>query len=98
MPEPASLRFFTDLEMNQLELRILGALRAQHPEAFSQLAEWEETCPDFPHPALTHFFKELQFYLAWLDLLDTLASTGHDCVLPALSETSPCRMKPSRSP
>lgn len=92
MPPPEPISFFTHLEMGALELQILAELQQLHPDLFSALAAWDRTVMPFPHPDMVRFDRELQFYLAWLHLTDTLADAGCSSTLPIVTEDTALRL------
>lgn len=93
MPPCASIALFTQLEMGALELQILSHLRRMHPDAFTALAAWDKTSMAFPHPGPVQFDRELQFYLAWLRMTDTLAQADCPCTLPVVTEDATLRLQ-----
>lgn len=93
LPAPEEIRFFKDLEMSPLEVRILEQLRQRHAAAFAALSHWSGNCPPFPAPDIAAFERELRFYLAWLSLMDTISKKGLPVCLPVVSAVRTLRIQ-----
>ena len=74
--------------MNRVEAGVLDQVARLHPELFGRLAAFCATNADFVDDTLRRFDLELQFYLAYLDLLAPLRRAGLATCLPAVSAES----------
>lgn len=72
--------------LNSVETRILDQASILYPEAFEALKKFAENYASFADPVITRFEREVQFYLAWLDLMDYFRAKGFDFCDPVLTE------------
>ncbi len=72
-------------DVNTVESRILDLVAARFPEPFGRLAAIARDAPRLLEPALSRFDRELQFYLAYLELADRLATGSLACSYPEIS-------------
>ncbi len=71
--------------MNSVEERILDRLAGLFPEPFSALARYAEQNRDFFDPIIDRCFRELHFYLLYLDFIAPLRAAGLPFCYPAVS-------------
>lgn len=64
------------LEMNHVETAILDRVALLYPEIFSPLQRFPEEHRDFLDETVALFDREVQFYLAYLELIDPLRAAG----------------------
>ncbi|MGH7758271.1 MAG: MutS-related protein [Candidatus Dormibacteria bacterium] len=72
--------------MNHVEAKILERVAAQHPEAFGLLHRFAASHQSFFDPMLARFDREVQLYLAYLDLIEPLRASGLPFCYPALRD------------
>jgi hypothetical protein len=65
--------------------RIVDLVAELHPAVFEQMARFRTEHPDFLDPTVSLFYREIQFYLRYHDLIETLASRGLTTTRPDLS-------------
>lgn len=75
-------------DMNRLEEDVLALIARLYPEAFSALDEFCARHEDPVDAGVAVFDREVQFYLAYLDLVDRLSELGHPFAYPELSTQS----------
>ena len=74
------------VEMNHIDAKVLDFVALLFDEQFSRLDEFFEEHQEFADPVLTTFDREIQFYLAYLDYMDTLERSGLQFCYPRISE------------
>jgi DNA mismatch repair protein MutS len=77
--------FSDEPEMNYVEARILEGVVSLYPEVFAKLDRFYEAHQAFSDPAVMRFEREIQFYLAYLELLKRLGSLGLSVTYPELT-------------
>jgi hypothetical protein len=77
---------FSDL--NHVEAQVLELVAELFPGPFGRLAEYCTTHRDFIAPRIARFDREVQFYLAWLDFIAPIRSSGLRFCYPEVSTTS----------
>lgn len=75
-------------EMNHVEAGILDQIVKLHPELFARLASFHENHQDFLDATIAAFDREVQFYLAYREHLDTLRAAGLRFCYPTVSAES----------
>jgi DNA mismatch repair protein MutS len=80
-------KFHTLVEMDHVEAKILEFVAALYPETFSNLNKFFHRNQDFAASELLRFDREIQFYIAWCDLMDKLSQAGLCFSLPRVSAT-----------
>ena len=80
IPDPGS--------MDHVEARIALLVARIYPDEFRALDEFCARHRDFVDPEVARFERELQFYLAWLEHTDRLASAGLAFCYPTVSTSS----------
>ncbi len=82
------VRFPNAVEMNHVEAMILDRVAQLNSELFAQLSAFCSAHADFVDPVVGRFERELHFYLAYLDLMDTLRTSGLDFCYPEVSASA----------
>lgn len=62
--------------LNHVQARVLDGVARLHPDVFDRLQAFQNRRPAFPDPGLVRFEREIQFYLAFLDLLRPIRQAG----------------------
>ena len=78
------LRFATSTEMSHVEAQVLDGVARLHPELFAQLGSFPERYHDFPDEVILRFDREVQLYLAYLELIAPLQRAGLPFCTPRL--------------
>jgi hypothetical protein len=78
----------SDAEMDHVEAQILDLVAALHPEQFAALEAFAEANQGFVDPLVAGFDREIQFYLAWLEHTEALASDGLPFCFPRVGRDS----------
>lgn len=76
------------LEMNHVEERILEGVASIHPETFSAVARFRTAHAEFLEATIAAFDREIQFYIAYLDLIAPLKEAGLPFCYPTVSTSS----------
>ena len=76
------------VEMNHVEARILDGVAELHPEAFAQRADYCVRHRDYLDVRVARFDREIQFYLAYLELIGRLRAAGLRFSYPEVSAHS----------
>jgi len=82
------VRLSDEVEMNHVEARILDGVAELYPEAFAARAAYCERHRDFLEETVVRFDREVQFYLAYLALIEPLRAAGLPFCQPAVSADS----------
>lgn len=77
--------FRDDPAMNSVEERILELLARLNPEAFNFLERYAATHREFVDPVIDRFFREIHFYVLYLDYIAPLREAGLPFCYPAVS-------------
>jgi len=77
---------FSDL--NHVEAQVLDLVAELFPGPFGRLAEYCTIHSDFIDRRVARFDREVQFYLAWLDFIAPIRSSGLRFCYPEVSTTS----------
>jgi DNA mismatch repair protein MutS len=80
-------KFHCLVEMDHVEAKILEFVAALYPETFSKLNKFFQLNQDFAASELLRFDREIQFYIAWCDLVDKLKQVGLRFSLPRVAAT-----------
>ena len=86
-PAVESRRPASATELDPLENRILDQVTLLFPDEFAALQEFSRRHVDFVDPVVGRFDREVQFYLAYLDLMAPLVGAGLRLELPQVSES-----------
>jgi DNA mismatch repair protein MutS len=76
------------VDMNHVEAMILDRVAQLHAEIFPRLSGFCASRGDFVDPVVGRFDREIQFYLAWLDLMGRLRAAGLSFCYPEVSSTA----------
>jgi DNA mismatch repair protein MutS len=76
------------VEMNHVEERILGLVARLNPDVFGALASFCTRHTDYVDGAIVRFDREVQFYLAYLELIARLRAAGLPFCYPHVSARS----------
>lgn len=76
------------VELNPVEERILEGVNSLHPDEFARRAEYCERHRDYLDPRIARFDREVQFYLAYLDLIGRMRRAGLPFCYPRVSTDS----------
>jgi hypothetical protein len=79
---------FDSLEMNHVEAQILDLVERWHPGPFGVLDAFCARHADFVDPVISTFDREVQFYLAYLELVARLRSVGLPFCYPEVSASA----------
>lgn len=77
--------FRDELAMNSVEERILDLLARLNPEAFNFLERYATDHRGFLDPVIGRFFREIHFYVLYLDYIAPLREAGLAFSYPAVS-------------
>jgi DNA mismatch repair ATPase MutS len=75
-------------DMNHVEGQILGLVERLHPETFATVEDYCARHAHYLDPTIARFDREVQFYLAYLDLVEPLRSRGLAFCYPRVSTKS----------
>ena len=76
------------VEMNHVEAQIAERVAWLHPEVFGRLADYCSRHRDYLDPTVGRFDREVQFYLAYLDLVGRFRAAGLPFCYPQVSTSS----------
>jgi len=74
-------------DMNHVEAQILDCVAHLYPDLFSALARYCKRHDDYIDPTVARFDREVQFYLAYLELMERLKDAGLPFCYPDVSTT-----------
>lgn len=80
--EPYAFRSQRDPELNHVEAQILHLVAQQHTELFSRLEQFHSTYATLWPPDVAQLDRELQWYLAWREYAESLATAGLPICFP----------------
>lgn len=80
--------FSEPIEMNGIEESILGAVAQLYPVVFNSLDEYCEQHLDFLDDAISSFDREIQFYISYLTLINSVKSEELKFCYPEVSDVS----------
>ncbi len=72
-------------EMNHVEAQILDRVARLHPDVFATLAGYSARHRDYLDPTIARFDREVQFYLAYLELVERFSGAGLSFCYPDVS-------------
>ena len=76
------------VDMDHVEVRILDRVAMLHPALFATLNEYAERHRDYLDPTVARFDREVQFYLAYLEVVQQLRAAGLSLCYPRVSGRS----------
>lgn len=76
-----------ELEMNHVEAALLDRVARLFPDVFSELRAFVGSHADFIDRTIARFDQEVQFYLAWLDLVRRIKDSGLNFCYPTVSRS-----------
>jgi DNA mismatch repair ATPase MutS len=79
------ITFFSDLEMCQLETKILGIVEKINASSFQKLESFAKKHAHYIHDTIERFDREIQFYLSYLEYIAPLKGKGYPFSLPKFS-------------
>ncbi len=86
--EDYRVRFTSPVEMNHIEAQILELVARLHPATFAKLEDYCSRHRAFLDPAIGRFDREVQFYLAYLELIEPMLAAGLTFSYPRVSTRS----------
>jgi DNA mismatch repair protein MutS len=78
--------FRQEPDMDHVERAVLDMVAQLHPEAFGALDEFAERYADYLDPVVGAFDREIQFYLAYLELIEPLRAAGLPFCYPTIQD------------
>jgi DNA mismatch repair protein MutS len=75
-------------EINHVEARILDCVSRLHPDVFGELADYCTRHRDYLDATIGRFDREVQFYLAYLELIERFRAAGLPFCYPDVSVRS----------
>jgi hypothetical protein len=76
------------VEMNHVEAQILDGVAQLHPDAFAMLADYCTRHGEYVDAVVARFDREVQFYLAYLELIGRFRAAGLAFCYPHISARS----------
>jgi len=76
------------IEMNHVEARILDGVAELHPDVFAKRADYCMRHRDFIDPTIAGFDREIQFFVAYLELVERVRAAGLSFCYPRVSAQS----------
>ena len=81
-------RFSEPVEMDELEATILGAVAQLYPEVFDDLDSYCKQHVDFTDETINAFDREIQFYIGYLEFIESIRAAGLAFCYPEIMDTS----------
>lgn len=79
------VKFSEWAEMNHVEAAVMHRVARLNPATFHRLEEFVENASDFMDPTVERFDREIQFYVAYLELARSLEKTGLRFCYPTIT-------------
>jgi DNA mismatch repair protein MutS len=79
------IQFFTELEMCELENKILEMVRKSNIDVFEKLDEYAEKHVDFMDTVIMCFDREIQFYVSYQEYIGKLRRRGLEFAYPEVT-------------
>ena len=79
------IQFFSELEMCELENKILELVRKSNMDVFAELDIFAGKHADFIAPAIMCFDREIQFYVSYLEYIGKLKRRGLEFAYPEVT-------------
>ena len=80
--------FYNAAEVNHVEASILNLVAALYPEIFRALLDYYDRNKDYYNQIIRRFDREIQFYLADIEMVDNLKKVGLNFCYPKVSDSS----------
>lgn len=80
--------FHDSVEMNPVEGTVLDLVARLHPEPFLALRDYRDRHDDYLDPTIRRFDREVQFYLAYLELMERVEAAGLSFCYPEVAQGS----------
>jgi len=81
-------KFSEPVEMDEIEATILGAVAQLYPEVFNNLDKFCEQNVDFLDETITAFDREVQFYIGYLEFMNSIRAAGLSFCYPDISDSN----------
>lgn len=75
-------------DMNHIEAKILDLVVQLHPQVFSQLDNYYSTHATYLDEKINRFYREVQFYMAYLEYMERFKGLGLSFCYPIISNSS----------
>jgi DNA mismatch repair protein MutS len=82
------VKFRETVDMNHVEANILESVARLHEDTFEKLERFWTEHQDFPDAVITRFDHEVQFYVSYLEFIDSLRQAGLPFCYPRVSRDS----------
>ena len=79
-------RTFKGSGMNHVEARILERVAWLNPRTFDSLEKFRSEHAKYPHETILRFYREIHFYIAYLDYMNGFRHTGLSFCYPQVSD------------
>jgi DNA mismatch repair protein MutS len=80
--------FVEQAELNDLEVRIVEAVSNLYPDEFDALDTYCKRHEDFLNTTVVAFDREVQFYVSYLEFIESIKAAGLEFCYPKVSDTS----------
>lgn len=74
--------------MNHVEAKVLDLVATLYPDVFAHLDAFQKRYADYLDATIARFDREIQFYVAYLELVATIQGNGLPFCLPRVSDVS----------
>ncbi|MCL5882076.1 MAG: DNA mismatch repair protein MutS [Candidatus Thermoplasmatota archaeon] len=75
-----------DPSMSHVEIAVLWLIARLFPEEFNALMRFYENHTDFIDPVLARIYRELQFYISYLEYIATVRNAGLEFCIPEIGK------------
>ena len=87
-PRDYRAKFSEPAEMNDLEAKIVEAVARLYPDVFKHLSAYSRKNVDFLNATIAVFDREVQFYVAYLEFIESIRAGALKFCYPEVSDTS----------